>query len=159
MVDRALDGTTIRVTQDDDELGSSHLGRVFEAPEDIGIDEVARNAHCKYVANALIEYEFGRYPAIHAAEYRGEGRLASGREFHLCLRIAMDRAARDKARITFLQTVERLRRRRGVLCRLGVDGTQVLCPHGGGACTERSDSHEKISSRRHDCLLQIGRAS
>src|SRR5580692_6540151 len=141
MVDRALDGAAIRVAQDDDELGSSHLGRVFEAPEDIGIDEVARNAHCKYVADALIEYEFGRHPAIHATEYRGEGRLAGGREFHLSLRITMDRAARDKSRITFLQTVQCLRRRRGALCRLGIDGTQVLCPHGGDARTERSDSH------------------
>src|SRR6202041_1069258 len=50
VVDRALDGAAIRMTQDDDELRSGHLGRVFEAPEDVGIDEVAGNAHGKYVA-------------------------------------------------------------------------------------------------------------
>src|ERR1700679_1523865 len=155
MVDRALDGAAIRMTEDDDELGSGHLGRVFEAPEDVGIDEVAGNAHGKYVAKALIEHELGRYPAIHAAEHRGDGRLARGCELHLSLRIAMHRPARHKARITFLQAIERLLGRRGALRGLCVDGTQILCPYGGSACPHRSDSHEKTSPRRHACLLQL----
>ena len=78
VVDRALDGATARVPEDDDEL-RTHLDGVFEAAELVVVHDVAGDAHAEHVADPLIEDDLDGRARVHAAEHRRERELSRRR--------------------------------------------------------------------------------
>ena len=81
----------------------------LEAAHDIGVHDVAGDAHREDVAEALVEDELGRRAAVDAAHDRGEGPLAVTRLVGLLQQVAVDAQVADEARVAFLQDVERAR--------------------------------------------------
>ena len=66
VIDRTLHGTTVGMTQDDDELRTRNFRCILEAARDVRVHEVARDPDGEDVADPLIEYKFRRHAAVHA---------------------------------------------------------------------------------------------
>ena len=97
--------------QDDDRLGARNLGRIFEAADNIRVDDVAGNARAEHVTNALIENQFGRNARIDAADDGGVGRLIAGGLLHLRHQIAIDGLARREPLVAGFEARNRVVRR------------------------------------------------
>src|SRR5260370_26457175 len=88
VIDRALDRAAEIMPQDDDRLGACDLGRIFEAANNIRVDDVAGHARAEHIADVLVENEFGRNARIDAADDGGERRLVTGGLFYFVPQIS-----------------------------------------------------------------------
>ena len=65
------------MAQHDDRPGAYDLGRIFEAADDIRVDDVAGYARAEHVSNSLIENQFWSHARIDAADNGSVGRLVT----------------------------------------------------------------------------------
>src|SRR4051794_14910167 len=133
----------------DDRLGARDLGRIFEAPDNIDIDDIAGHARAKHIADALIKNQFGWNARIDAADNSGEWRLVTGRLLYLRHQIAIDGLARREPLVSGLELCNRIVRR----CRLLTIGSEDgafgrLCVNGGRS--ERQ-SYREASAKESAC--------
>jgi len=78
-IDRALDGAAGGVTHDENEPGTRRGAGEFEAPEQVVIGDVARNARVEGVADPGVEDDLGWRARVDTAQYRGGRELAARR--------------------------------------------------------------------------------
>jgi hypothetical protein len=76
--DRRLDCAAALVAQHDEERGAQVQRGVLQGTQDRGTQHVAGDADDEQFAEAGIEYQFRRHPAVAAAEDGGVGLLAPG---------------------------------------------------------------------------------
>ncbi len=95
----------------DDRLGARNLGRIFEAADNIRVDDVTGHARAEHVADVLIENHFRRNARIDAADNGGVGRLIGGGLFDLLHQIAIDGFTGREARVAGFELRDRLVRR------------------------------------------------
>ena len=77
IVDGALDRAAGVVPEHDNRLGALDLGCIFEAADNIRVDDVAGDARAEHIADAQVENQFGRNAGIDAADNGGERCLAA----------------------------------------------------------------------------------
>ena len=106
LIDGALDGAAVGMTEDDDGLGADKLAREFKAADDVGVDEIAGNPRGEDRSQPLIEHQFGRHAAVDAAHDRGKRRLTGRGGPNLRHQIAIDGLAGHEALIAFLQQAQ-----------------------------------------------------
>ena len=99
------------MTHDDEKRRAQVRTRVLQRAQDLRSEDVAGDAHDEELAEAGVEDQLGRHPAVAAAENGGEGLLAICerlKDFPRCGR--KSRAAADEAGVALLQAPERLLR-------------------------------------------------
>src|SRR5215510_12028197 len=68
----ALDSTASRVAEHNDKFRSGYLAGIFHTPDDVIINNIARNADAENITETLVEDEFDRRSAVHAAQRNSE---------------------------------------------------------------------------------------
>src|SRR4029077_14875430 len=101
--DRTLDRAAVRVPDDGDQVNAGGFDRIFEAPEEIRVDDVAGRANTEDVAEALNEHDLNRRPGIHAAHDGGDGILPRRGRLHVGREVAHLRLSDDEARVALSQ--------------------------------------------------------
>jgi len=103
----ALDGTTLRMTQHEDQLHAGQQGGELRAADDVRIDEVAGNTRAKDIPDALVKNQLGRDPGVDAADYHRKRVLSRGGGFDLRHQVTLVHPAANKALVAFLQHLQR----------------------------------------------------
>ena len=94
------------VPHNKDESGTGAAAGEFQAAQNVAADNVAGDAHAEYVADALIEDEFGGDSGINTAENNGEGELAAFGVLYLGEQAAWQRVLGQEAPVSLFEHVK-----------------------------------------------------
>ena len=106
-----IDGAAAIVTQHQNQGHTQYRDGIFQTGDRFVTGEISSHAANEQIAPAAVESVFGRDARIGAAQNGGVRVLASGQRLPLMLEIVTQRYARNVARISLLQALERSFRR------------------------------------------------
>ena len=111
-VTRTFHRATMGMSQHDDGFGTRYFSRIFQAAQDVFIDDIASYTCSEHVADTLIKYQCRIRTGIDAGNHAHEGILTVfTADFCLSHQVALQHTARHKSCISILQTLDREIRR------------------------------------------------